>query len=48
MIESRLTLLVLLVVMLSGFALTLFGNMNLGTIVILIGAVGYFIFNKKG
>ncbi len=47
MIKSRVILLILLAIMLSGFGATFFGMFDLGAFIILIGAIGYFIFNKK-
>lgn len=47
MIESRAVLLVLLAILLSGFASTAFGRFDLGTLLILIGVAGYFVFNRR-
>lgn len=47
MIESRIVLVVLLIIMLSGFGATVLGRMDLGTLLIVIGVIGYFVFNKK-
>lgn len=47
MIESKVVLVVLLIVMLIGFAVSAIGRMDLGGFIILIGVIGYFIFNKR-
>lgn len=48
MIESRAVLLALLVIMLSGFAFSASGRMDIGGMIILVGVVLYFFFNRKG
>ena len=47
MIENRVVLLILLVIMLSGFVVSATVNMGTGGLIILIGVIGYFVFNKK-
>jgi hypothetical protein len=48
MIENKLIAIVLLIIILSGTALFLLYNSPLGTLLVLAGVIGYFIFNKRG
>lgn len=47
MIENRIVLVILLIIMLSGFVVSATVNMGTGGLIILIGVICYFIFNKK-
>jgi hypothetical protein len=47
MIENKLIAVVLLIILLSGTALFIFFNSPLGTVLVLAGVIGYFIFNKR-
>ena len=47
MIENRAILLILLAVMLIGFIVSATVGMEAGGVIILIGVLGYFMFNKK-
>jgi len=48
MIENRAVLLVLLAIMIAGFIVSATGMMATGGLIMLVGVIGYFIFNKKG
>ncbi|UCC91612.1 MAG: hypothetical protein JSV39_04890 [Candidatus Aenigmatarchaeota archaeon] len=48
MIENRFIALILLVILIAGTALFLLYNSPLGTVLVLAGVIGYFIFNKRG
>ena len=47
MIENKLIAIVLLIIILSGTILFILYNSPLGTLLVLIGVIGYFIFNKR-
>lgn len=47
MIKNKLIAIVLLIIILSGTVLFLLYNSPFGTLLVLIGVIGYFIFNKK-
>ena len=47
MIENRLILLALLAVLLAGFFVSATVRMDIGGLIILIGVIGYFVFNRR-
>ncbi len=47
MIENRLVLIILLIIMLTGFVVSATVRIDIGGLIILIGVIGYFIFNKR-
>ena len=48
MIENKLIAIILLILLISGTILFLLYNSPLGTVLVLGGVIGYFIFNKRG
>lgn len=47
MIENKLIAIILLILLISGTILFILYNSPIGTVLVLIGVIGYFVFNKR-
>lgn len=47
MIKNKLIAIILLILLISGTILFILYNSPLGTLLVLIGVIGYFVFNKR-
>ena len=47
MIENKLIAIILLILLISGTILFILYNSPIGTVLVLVGVIGYFVFNKR-
>lgn len=47
MIENKAIAIILLILLISGTILFILYNSPIGTVLVLIGVIGYFVFNKR-